>query len=194
MTDGMQNVCNFNIAYSSAVSPRVLARVEPFDVFLFAAARLFTAAKGTEGGGVGSASRLVRPLDVFEPTGEARPERLLPLEKDRLRLGPSLDARLTLGNGDELAVTRVFGVDGNFVERGVESKVDFVHTLHSRESNEDVHTVLFGHLHDGVRGHGFIGGNDENVSQNCDCYDAQDDGPETVGELGGEFFDGVAAR
>ena len=68
----MQNVCNFNIAvlfiHAVFVVP-VLARVEPFDVFLFAAARLFTAAKGTEGGGVGSASRLVCPLDVFEPDG-----------------------------------------------------------------------------------------------------------------------------
>ena len=60
-------------------------------------------------------------------------------------------------------MTRVFGVDGNFVERGVESKVDFVHTLH-RESNERV-LVLFGTFMMVYVATVSSEWNDENVSQ-----------------------------
>ena len=74
-------MCNFNIRIiRGSLTPRA-ARVEPFDVFLFAAARLFTAAKGTEGGGVGSA-RLVRPLDVFTDAKLDQND-FFPFEKDR---------------------------------------------------------------------------------------------------------------
>ena len=128
VTDGMQNVCNFNIGYFIRGSSACARSSGTVRCFLVRRRALFTAAKGTEGGGVGSASRLVCPLDAS--ADGAKLDQTTSSPEKPGRLGPSLDARLTLGNGDELAVTRVFGVDGNFVERGVESKVDFVHTLH----------------------------------------------------------------
>ena len=91
--------------------------------------------------------------------------------------------------GTEILQTRVF-MSMEIPLNAASNRKSISYTLQQRESSGRPHRSVR-HLHDGVRGHGFIGGNDENVSQNCDCYDAQDDGPETVGELGGEFFDGV---